>query len=84
LLGTMVNWILFGMLWAQVYLYYVAFPKDRRLLKWIVSVQLLIQTIQTATLTHDTTFAFVIAFTDPDIFNQIGTVWCSVPLMTGL
>ncbi|KJA21731.1 hypothetical protein HYPSUDRAFT_41576 [Hypholoma sublateritium FD-334 SS-4] len=84
LLGTMANWMLFGILWVQVYLYYVAFSKDTRLLKFIVFVQLLLETIQTVTFTHDTVQGLAISFIDPNVFNQVDTAWCYVPLMTGL
>ena len=65
-------------------LYFVSFPKDRLLIKWIVSIQLLLQAIQTAMLTHGAFIAFsIISFFQNTILNNIGTLWCSIALMTG-
>ncbi|KJA27655.1 hypothetical protein HYPSUDRAFT_34768 [Hypholoma sublateritium FD-334 SS-4] len=80
----MANWILFGILWVQGYLYYVAFPKDPRLLKWIVFGLLLLETVQTMMWTQDTIEAFITTFTDPNVFNIVRTVWFSIPFLTGL
>ncbi|KJA19993.1 hypothetical protein HYPSUDRAFT_43569 [Hypholoma sublateritium FD-334 SS-4] len=84
LLGITANWMLFGTLWVQVYLYYVAFPKDTRILKWIVFILLVLETTQTATMTHDAIQALIIECTDPNVFNVIRKVWFSIPLLTGL
>ncbi|KJA27658.1 hypothetical protein HYPSUDRAFT_34777 [Hypholoma sublateritium FD-334 SS-4] len=85
LLGHMANWILYGILLVQVYLYYTAFAKDRRILKFIVFVQLLLETTQTVTLAHDIIQHFTIAYTiGPSVLDEIGTLWLSIPLMIGL
>ncbi|KJA27684.1 hypothetical protein HYPSUDRAFT_868624 [Hypholoma sublateritium FD-334 SS-4] len=84
LLGTMANWALLGILWVQTYLYYVAFSKDRRVLKFIVFAQLLLETIQTVMLTHDMIQAFAMVYTGLDVLNDLGTKWLSIPLLIGL
>ena len=95
----MANWILYGVLLVQICaflwekritvflpvpvdLYYTAFPKDRRPLKLIVFMQLLLDTTQTAIFTNEVIHQFM--DTNPDVFNEIGTFWFSVPLMIGL
>ena len=65
-------------------MYYVAFPKDRLLLKWIVTVQFLLQTVQTAILAHDAIQPFTVTFTSPDLIDNTGTLWFSVVLTIGL
>ncbi|KJA27651.1 hypothetical protein HYPSUDRAFT_867045 [Hypholoma sublateritium FD-334 SS-4] len=80
----MANWILFGILSVQIYLYYVAFPKDYRVIKVIVSAQLLLETIQTATFSHDVIHHFTIVYTRPNAIYDVGTLWISIPLMIGL
>ncbi|KJA27657.1 hypothetical protein HYPSUDRAFT_1094995 [Hypholoma sublateritium FD-334 SS-4] len=85
LLGTLAHWMLFGVLLVQVYLYYIAFPKDHRILKLIVFAQLLLETIQTALFTHDMILRFAMAYTTGiSGLNEIGTLWLSVPLIIGL
>lgn len=44
---------------------------------------LLLETVQTAALTHDTIQDLIIGFVNPNVFD-VGTVWCSIPLITGL
>ncbi|KJA17592.1 hypothetical protein HYPSUDRAFT_206058 [Hypholoma sublateritium FD-334 SS-4] len=96
LVGAMANWILFGILWVQVYFYYLtANLKDRkdhrkdhrkahRFLNLVVFLELSVETVQTVAVTHDVFKFFTIGFTDPVVINQVGTAWYSVPLMTGL
>ncbi|KJA27635.1 hypothetical protein HYPSUDRAFT_866681 [Hypholoma sublateritium FD-334 SS-4] len=84
LLGTMANLILFGTLLVQVYLYYVAFPKDTRILKCSVFALLLLETAQTASLIHDQFYAFSVVFVDPNVFSVSRAGWFYAPLVTGL
>ncbi|KJA27688.1 hypothetical protein HYPSUDRAFT_868696 [Hypholoma sublateritium FD-334 SS-4] len=84
LLGVMVNWILFGILSMQFYLYYIAFPKDHRALKFIVCAQLLLETAQTGMFTHDIIQHFTLGYTDPAGLNEVGTLWLSITLVIGL
>ncbi|KJA27640.1 hypothetical protein HYPSUDRAFT_130586, partial [Hypholoma sublateritium FD-334 SS-4] len=84
LFGFMANWALMGILWVQVYLYYTAFPKDRHILKLVVFVQFLLENIQTVTLTHDNIQYISMAYVSLAGFNEIGTLWISIALMTGL
>ena len=65
-------------------LYYAAFPRDHHLLKLIVIVQLLLETIQTVMFTHDIFEHFTQAYIDPTGLNEVGTLWLSVTLMIGL
>ena len=65
-------------------LYYVAFPEDRIILRFIVIVQLLLETIQTVMLTHDIFEYFTLVYTNPNVLNEIGTLWLSIPLLIGL
>ncbi|KJA27653.1 hypothetical protein HYPSUDRAFT_867066 [Hypholoma sublateritium FD-334 SS-4] len=81
-LGTMAQWILFGVLLVQAYLYCIAFPEDRRFLKLNVLVQLLLETVQTVMFTYDIFHHFTRA--DPAELNEAGTSWLSITLMIGV
>ncbi|KJA27649.1 hypothetical protein HYPSUDRAFT_130742, partial [Hypholoma sublateritium FD-334 SS-4] len=86
LFGIMANCVLLGVLCVQVYLYYNAFAKDHRILKWTVFAQFLLEIIQTATLAYDNIQHFTLAYssTGADGLNEIGILWISIPLITGL
>ncbi|KJA27692.1 hypothetical protein HYPSUDRAFT_34813 [Hypholoma sublateritium FD-334 SS-4] len=84
LLGMMANWILFGVLVVQFYLYYISFPKDYRAVKLVVCAQLLLETTQTVMFTRDIVQHFTQAYTDPAGLNEVGTLWLSITLMIGL
>jgi len=51
--GWLLNWGLYGALSAQVFLYYMAFPRDRFHSKALVYGVFLIETVQTVLLLHD-------------------------------
>ncbi len=65
-------------------MYYRAFPNDHRLLKQTVLLVLVLETIQTTLLTKDIFRGFASGFNDVLLSSEVGTVWVSVPLMTGL
>ncbi len=65
-------------------IYCVAFPKDHRLLKLVVFVQILLETAQTITSTYDFFQHFAAAYTDLEAIIEVGTIWISIPLMIGL
>lgn len=51
--GWLLNWGLYGVLSAQVFLYYMAFPRDRIYSKSLVYSVYLLETLQTILLLHD-------------------------------
>ena len=65
-------------------IYCVSFPKDHRLLKLVVFVQILLETVQTITSTYDLFQHFTVAYTDMEAIIEVGTIWISIPLMIGL
>ncbi|KJA25594.1 hypothetical protein HYPSUDRAFT_37636 [Hypholoma sublateritium FD-334 SS-4] len=79
----MMNCLLFGVLWAQVYLYYIAFPNDRLFLKLVVFLVVLFETVQTAALVQNSFAYFSVGFLNIQILNEFGSTWFSIPLMTG-
>lgn len=50
----------------------------------MVFAQLLLETTQTATYTYDIVHHFTMAYTNPFIIDEVGTIWISIPLMIGL
>ena len=66
-------------------LYYRSCSKDYYILKVIVLVQLLLESIQATTQAHDVVHHYTIAYTGNLILiDEVGTAWIYVPLMIGL
>ena len=65
-------------------LYYTAFPTDHRLLKQTVLLAFVLETVQTAMFTQHVFRRFTRDFEDPLAAAEVGSIWFSVPLMTGL
>ena len=65
-------------------LYCVAFQEDRRVHKLIVLVLVLLETTQTAALTHDVILHYTAAYADPVALDETATLWISIPMMVGL
>ncbi|KDR71257.1 hypothetical protein GALMADRAFT_75169, partial [Galerina marginata CBS 339.88] len=84
LIGYLLNWGLFGVLSMQVYLYYLAFPNDRVGFKAIVYSAYLLEMIQTTLFTRSSFRIFATGFGDPAILDDIGILWFSVPMLSGL
>ncbi|PBK84782.1 hypothetical protein ARMGADRAFT_1169981 [Armillaria gallica] len=53
IVGGLLNWGLFGTLSVQLYLYYLAFPNDRRFIKYLVYGIYVIEFVQTMLIAHD-------------------------------
>ncbi|ESK86404.1 hypothetical protein Moror_4955 [Moniliophthora roreri MCA 2997] len=83
-LGNLLNWALFGALSVQVYLYYLAFPKDLPLPKIIVSVVFALEFLQTVLSTRDAFLYFGYGWGNMNILNEVGLFWFSIPIVTGI
>ncbi|KAH9019671.1 hypothetical protein EDB85DRAFT_2153562 [Lactarius pseudohatsudake] len=62
LFGTIFNWVLYGVLCVQIYVYSYNFPKDGRSIKFLVYFIFLVETIQTALTGADVYYWFVAGF----------------------
>ncbi|KAI0267884.1 hypothetical protein BC834DRAFT_968782 [Gloeopeniophorella convolvens] len=62
LLGTLLNWFMYGILLVQVYLYNYYFPYDKRSIKTLVYAVFIIETVQTALGAADVFFWFAHGF----------------------
>ncbi|KIJ24194.1 hypothetical protein M422DRAFT_77185 [Sphaerobolus stellatus SS14] len=84
-LGYMFNWALLGALSIQTYIYYLAFPNDRLLpTKGLVLFVYIYEIVQTVLSTRDAFRNFGYGYGDLNNLNQVGWLWFSVPLMTGI
>ncbi len=66
-------------------LYYRSFAKDYYILKVIVLVQLLLESVQAITQAHDVVHHYTIAYTGSLILiDEVDTAWIYGPLLIGL
>ncbi|KAF8963806.1 hypothetical protein BDZ97DRAFT_1919566 [Flammula alnicola] len=84
LLAGLLNSGLFGILTVQVYLYYLAFPKDRAVTRGLVYWVYLLEASQTVLLIHDLFETFIRGFADPASLNEVNALWFSIPILTGI
>ncbi|KAJ7118657.1 hypothetical protein C8R43DRAFT_1077207 [Mycena crocata] len=81
LIGTLLNWGLFGTLLVQTYIYFSAFPKDRRASKLLVAGVFALELIETAANTRDMIHIFGVGWGTMDALDDVGWAWFSVPVL---
>ncbi|KAJ7118655.1 hypothetical protein C8R43DRAFT_88657 [Mycena crocata] len=81
LIGTLMNWVLFGTLLVQILIYFAAFPKDRARWKFLVCVVTCLELIETTAGTRDVVRTLGAGWGDMDALDDVGWAWFSVPIM---
>ncbi|PBK82333.1 hypothetical protein ARMGADRAFT_1090390 [Armillaria gallica] len=84
IVGSLLNWGLFGTLSVQLYLYYLAFPNDRQFTKYLVYGIYVIEFVQTMFITHDVFATFGYGFGDMDALTAKHLYWFTVPIMSAI
>ncbi|KDR79714.1 hypothetical protein GALMADRAFT_63331, partial [Galerina marginata CBS 339.88] len=84
LIGAMLNWCFFGVLSAQTYIYYLAFPTDRRSTKLLVTIVYLLEAAQTLLNTQTVLHGFAEHFGNIVAFDEVGTTWITFPILGGI
>ncbi|SJL07388.1 uncharacterized protein ARMOST_10735 [Armillaria ostoyae] len=84
ILGCLLNWGLFGALSVQLYLYYLAFPNDRRFTKYLVYGIYVVESVQTILVAHDAFATFGYGFGDMDALTGMNFFWLAGPIMSAL
>ncbi|KAJ7290261.1 hypothetical protein C8J57DRAFT_1114292 [Mycena rebaudengoi] len=79
--GTILNFMLFGALFVQVYLYFIAFPADRRFTKILVVFVFTMEILQTMTDVRNTGELFGTRWGDREVMDRVGWAWFSVPVV---
>jgi hypothetical protein len=64
--------------------YYLAFPKDRWLLKALVAFTYAIETAQTIVMTIDCFNTYAKGFGDIELLNDTQNEWLAVPIFTAI
>ncbi|KAK0236497.1 hypothetical protein EDD85DRAFT_887239 [Armillaria nabsnona] len=81
IVGCLLNWGLFGTLSVQLYLYYLAFPNDRRFTKYLVYGIYVIEFVQTMLVARDMFVTFGYGFGDMDALTRVDLYSLTVPIM---
>ncbi|KAK0468803.1 hypothetical protein IW261DRAFT_1345811, partial [Armillaria novae-zelandiae] len=84
IVGYLLHWGLFGTLSVQLYLYYLAFLKDRKFIKYLVYGIYIIEFIETILFTHDTFARFGYGFGDIEALTRMDFNWIAVPIMSAV
>ncbi|KAK0236474.1 hypothetical protein EDD85DRAFT_642972 [Armillaria nabsnona] len=84
IVGSLLNWGLFGTLSVQLYLYYLAFPNDRRFIKYLVYGIYVIEFVQTMFIIHDVFATFGYGFGDMDTLTTRHLSWFTVPIISAV
>ncbi|KAK0188562.1 hypothetical protein F5146DRAFT_1140082 [Armillaria mellea] len=84
IIGSLLNWGLFGTLSVQLYLYYLAFPNDGRGTKCLVYSTYVIEFVQTILMTHDVFVSFGYGFGDMDALIRVNFYWLTIPIMSAV
>ncbi|KAK0483137.1 hypothetical protein EDD18DRAFT_1261695 [Armillaria luteobubalina] len=80
IVGYLLNWGLFGTLSIQLYLYYLAFPKDRRFVKTLVYGIYIVEFVQTILVAHDAFAVFGYGFGDLEALTGMHSNWLILPI----
>ncbi|KAK0236478.1 hypothetical protein EDD85DRAFT_954346 [Armillaria nabsnona] len=80
IVSYLLNWGLFGTLSVQLYLYYLAFPNDRRFIKYLVYGIYIIEFVQTMLITYDGFSTFGYGFGDMDALTRVDFYALTVPI----
>ncbi|KAK0486450.1 hypothetical protein IW261DRAFT_1559858 [Armillaria novae-zelandiae] len=84
IVASLLHWGLFGTLSVQLYLYYLAFPKDRRFTKYLVYGIYVVEFVQTILVSHDVFATFGYGFGDIKALTEVHFNWLIVPVMSAV
>ncbi|PBK61337.1 hypothetical protein ARMSODRAFT_965129 [Armillaria solidipes] len=84
IVASLLHWGLFGTLSVQLYLYYLAFPNDRKSTKYLVYGVYIVEFVQTILVSHDVFAAFGYGFGDIEALTEVHFNWLIVPIMSAV
>lgn len=64
--------------------YYLGFPRDQRLIKYIILLVYLLETAQTIIMTNDCWHKYIKGFGDPERISLLQNEWLAVPFFTAI
>ncbi|KZT25646.1 hypothetical protein NEOLEDRAFT_1178122 [Neolentinus lepideus HHB14362 ss-1] len=82
LLGVLFNWALLGALIVQIWIYYLAFPNDRVIVKSVVTLTFIIEVVQSILIINDAFRVLATGWGDVSQITRVGMLWFSVPFIS--
>ncbi|KAF5318444.1 hypothetical protein D9619_010680 [Psilocybe cf. subviscida] len=82
--GALITWGLQGIIFVQVYNYYLSFPKDPIYMKLLVYGSLALEIIQTILVTRDTYATFTTGYGNFFTLNELHFLWLTLPIFGGV
>jgi len=83
-LGIVVNWFLYGIVVMQIYVYYQWFPNDKTMIKSLVYVLFILDSMQTIMGTSDGFQWFVSGFGDMKVLTEPHLSGFDAPILDGM
>ncbi|KAF7327224.1 hypothetical protein MKEN_00299500 [Mycena kentingensis (nom. inval.)] len=77
-IGTLLSWMLLGMLIVQAFIYFTTFPKDSRWSKFGVTAVLALELLETCSNLRDMARVFGPGWGDRAGLDEVGWIWFSV------
>ncbi|KAK0430064.1 hypothetical protein EV421DRAFT_353723 [Armillaria borealis] len=84
IVAYLLHWGLFGTLSVQLYLYYLAFPNDRKFTKCLVYGIYIVEFVQTMLVTHDVFAIFGYGYGDLEALTDMHFDWLTVPIVSAV
>ncbi|KAJ7656107.1 hypothetical protein DFH06DRAFT_1200129 [Mycena polygramma] len=84
LVGYLLHWGLFAALSIQIYLYYEAFPNDRKSTKLLVYGVFLIEAAQTGIVTNAAFDTFAYGFGNVAALTDMHLSWLTIPILSAI
>jgi hypothetical protein len=84
LIGTLINWLFYGVLSVQTYVYYLNFPDDKIGNQIAVYGTFIFETVQTAMTGADMYFWFATGFGNMDHIGNVNITPADIPLLCGI
>ncbi|KAK0241077.1 hypothetical protein EDD85DRAFT_733852, partial [Armillaria nabsnona] len=82
IVASFLHWGLFGTLSVQLYLYYLAFPNDKKFTKYLVYGVYVVELAQTILASHDAFGLFGYDFGDFEALTEMRLNWLTIPIMS--
>ncbi|KAK0241071.1 hypothetical protein EDD85DRAFT_764811 [Armillaria nabsnona] len=82
IVASLLHWGLFGTLSVQLYLYYLAFPNDRKFTKYLIYGVYVVEFVQAILVSHDIFAVFGYSFGDLEAVTEMRFNWLTVPIMS--
>ncbi|KAK0486436.1 hypothetical protein IW261DRAFT_1559835 [Armillaria novae-zelandiae] len=80
--ASWLHWGLFGTLSVQLYLYYLAFPNDKKFTKYLVYGVYVVELAQTILASHDAFGLFGYDFGNFEAVTEVRLNWLTIPIMS--